>query len=92
MSAGSVITEDRGAGETGRRADDRAAPRAEAAEIWAWRVEKVRRWPRRVRILAVRLVVVCICAVLALVVLEQVISVATTSMQGASRSNAAHQK
>jgi energy-coupling factor transporter transmembrane protein EcfT len=79
------------AGDTGARADGRASPRAEAAEIRAWRLEKVRRWPRRARILAMRIVAVCVCALLALVVLEQVISFTTTSTQGVSRSPAPHQ-
>ncbi len=78
--------------ETGGKADTRASPRAEAAEIRAWRAEKVRRWPRRARILAIRVVAVCICALLALVVLEQVISFTTTSTQGLSRSSAPHQQ
>ena len=78
--------------DTGGRAAGSVSPRAEAAEIRAWRLEKVRRWPRRVRVLAVRIVAVCVCALLALVVLEQVISFTTTSTQGVSRSSIPHQK
>ncbi len=78
--------------ETRGRADSRASPRAEAAEIQAWQAEKARRWPRRARILAVRVVAACICALVAFVVLEQVISLTATSTQGVARSSASHQQ
>jgi hypothetical protein len=78
--------------ETGGQAESRTLPRDEAAEIRAWRVEKVRRWPRRAWTLAIRLVAVCIFAVLMLVVLGQVISLTSTSTQGVSRSSAPHQR
>ncbi|HTY66323.1 MAG TPA: hypothetical protein VMH36_06715 [Alphaproteobacteria bacterium] len=93
MSAETVIAEETGGPqETGGRSENRATPRDEAAEIRAWRAEKVRRWPRRAWIFALRIVAVCICAVVALVVLEQAISFTTTSVHGVSRDSAPHQK
>jgi len=77
---------------TGGRAERHALPHDEAGEIRAWRVEKVRRWPRRARIFAIRIVAVCIFAVVALVVLEQLISLTSMSTQGVSHSSAPHQK
>ena len=62
----------------------------EAAEIRAWRMEKVRRWPRRARVLAVRIFVVGICAVLLLVVLGQVVTFTTTQI--VTRSSVPHLK
>ncbi len=99
MSAETVIAEETGraqeaggADETGGRSESRATPRDEAAEIRAWRAEKVRRWPRLAWTFAIRILAVCICAAVALVVLEQAISFTTTSVHGVSRDSAPHQK
>jgi hypothetical protein len=93
VTAETVIAEERAAAEeTGGRSEARAIPRDEAAEIRAWRVEKVRRWPGRALVFALRLVAVCICAALALVVLGEAISFTTTSIHGVSRDSAPRQK
>jgi len=78
--------------ETTARVESETSARAETAEIRAWRVDKVRGWPRRARTLAVRIVALCIFAALALVVLGQAISLTTSATRGVSGASAPHQK
>lgn len=66
--------------------------RLEAAEIRAWRADRVRRLPRRARILAWRLVAVCVCALLVLGALGEVVPLLTTTVAGGLQSDVPHQK
>lgn len=66
--------------------------RLEAAEIRAWRADRVRRLPRRARILAWRVLAVCICALLVLGALGQVVPLLTTTVAGNLQSGVPRQK
>lgn len=52
----------------------------EAAEIRAWRVDKIRRLPRRARIWALRLVVLGVGGLVLLGILSTVVTFATTTI------------
>lgn len=52
----------------------------EAAEISAWRADKARRLPRRARIWALRLAVLCVGSIVVLGVLGEVVTFVTTTI------------
>lgn len=79
--------------EAGGRPQGRGGSRRiEAAEVRAWRIEKVRRWPRLIRVFGLRILVVCVAVVAVLFVLGQVLPLTTPTMtKGVARSSAPHQ-
>ena len=80
-----------GAQQARAQASDHSPRRTEAAEVRAWRFEKVRRWPRRVRTFGLRIFVICLSAVVVFYVLGQVLPLTTTATKGVARSSVPHQ-
>lgn len=67
-------------------------PAAEAAEIRAWRADKVRRLPRRARIWTWRLVAFCVGTVVLLFVVGEVLTFATSSIKNATHATVPRQR
>lgn len=69
-----------------------AASRLEAEEVRAWRIEKVRRLPRRARQWTWRVLAFGAGAVLLLAVLGQAVTLVPKSVGGATHASAPRQK
>lgn len=64
----------------------------EAAEVRAWRVDKARRLPRRARLWAVRMVMLCVGGLVLLGILGGVVTFATGTLVHSMTANAPRQK
>ncbi len=64
----------------------------EAAEIRAWRKDRVRRLPRRATVWTLRIVALCVGVLLLFVVLAPVLTVTSDTVSHTSRADGPHQK